>query len=122
MAEKFEPTLNHIGISCSSEAEYQATIAFLQSLGLVGDIRTAPDHQRIFFSIPANTELELQLWNPEEGIAARNFRAHFDVIAADPMETLNQYGPAQDWGVGEIPRGGVKISDHLMVMARPVIK
>lgn len=120
--ENLVPKLNHIGISCSSETEYQAVTSFLESLGLVGNIRPAPDHQRVFFAIPEGTELELQLWNTEEGIAARNFRAHFDVIASDPMNTLSQYGAAQDWGEGEIPRGGVKIADHLMVMARPIVK
>lgn len=119
--EKLTPQLNHIGISCSSEAEYESVINFLKSIGLSGEIRPAPDHQRIFFTIPQGTELELQLWNQEEGIQARNFRAHFDVISPDPLSTLNEYGDAVDWGETEIPRGGVKISDHLMVMARPIV-
>ena len=111
------PQLNHIGISCSSKEEYDAAVKVLTSLGLVPQERPAPDHQRIFFKIPAGTEIEFQLW-PEPG----NFRAHFDLITSDPMTTLESFGPAEDWGKGEIPRGGVKIADHLMVMARPPLK
>jgi|GEM_PF-3366146 len=109
--------LNHIGISCSSQEEYNAAVKVLNALGLISQERPAPDHQRIFFRIPAGTELELQLW-PNPG----NFRAHIDVISPDPMATLNQFGSAEDWGESEVPRGGVKIADHLMVMARPIVK
>ena len=111
------PQLNHIGISCTSKEEYDAVVNVLTSLGLVSQERPAPDHQRIFFEIPAKTELELQLW-PEPG----KFRAHLDIIANDPISALNQFGHADDWGEGEVPRGGVKIADNLMVMARPPLK
>lgn len=113
--------LNHVGLSCSSEEEYQKIIAFFESLGIHGEIRPAVGHQRIFFKL--NTELEVQLWDQDQGDTARNFRAHLDVISPNPMTTLQQYGnEAQDWGETEIPRGGVQMTPNIMVMARPPIK
>lgn len=111
--------VDHIGFRTVSEKEYIAITSILATLGLTGIESQAPGHRRTFFGLTENEggpRLEVQLWDMPE---KRTPGVHVDVRSADPMATLRSISDqAEDWGEGEVPRGGVRMSDNFMIMAR----
>jgi hypothetical protein len=112
--------VDHIGFRTVSEEDYKAVNGALNNVGLVGVEDDLPDHRRTFYDIGGGKRFEVQFRPdmPERRMPG----VHLDVRAEQPMATLSALGDnAEDWGEGEVPRGGIKITPYFMVMARPLV-
>ncbi|MFZ2152965.1 MAG: hypothetical protein WAV41_02805 [Microgenomates group bacterium] len=114
--------VDHIGFRTASEVDYQAVITALGKVGLTGIESEVTGHRRTFFELGDSTRLEVQLWNADMP-ESRTIGIHVDIQSADPMKALQQVDEsAEDWGEGEVPRGGVRVTSSFSIMARPIIK
>ncbi len=111
--------VDHVGFRVTSEEEYDAVRNALFALGLGSNESPAEGHRRTFFDL-GEVRFEVQLWDTPE---MRRPGVHLDVRSSNPMGVLNRLGDnAQDWGEGEVPRGGILITPLFMVMARQTAK
>lgn len=114
--------VDHIGFRVDSAESYGAVRQALSMVGMRGEQTQAEGHIRTFYDLGGGVKMEVQLWEADMP-QRRQQMVHLDLRSHNPIQTLQLVSDqAEDWGLNAVPRGGVRVTDGFMIMARPMVK